>query len=69
MHPTSNSSNPQSAAILPFPIRSNHTENSRYALARLCRGEQFLCGEALYGQYFPALASLADAVRISRGRP
>ena len=55
--------------VIPFPTRYNHTENARYAVARLCRGEPFLCGAELYGPHFPALAFLADAVRISRGRP
>jgi len=55
--------------VILFPTRFNHTENARFAVARLCRGEPFLCGAELYGPHYSALASLADAVRISRGKP
>ncbi len=55
--------------IIPFPIKPRCAENAAYAVAQLCRGEPFLCGPELDGPYFPALAFLAGAVRITRGRP
>ena len=55
--------------VIPFPTRYNHTENSRHAVARLQRGEPFLCDAKLYGPRFPALAELAQIILQTRGRP
>lgn len=55
--------------VIQSPPRFKFEENSRFAVARLASGEPFLCGAELYGPHFAALGFLADAVRISRGRP
>ena len=59
----------QPGKIIPFPTKYKFEENARSAVARLAQGFCWLGTPDLYGPHGDALEFLADAVRISRGRP